>query len=126
MRSALAGIGVNIKLRHGDLPRPQVGTRDALLFYPSVLFGNPIAKFSFKLFFARCQAAAVLVGLQRPVLLSRQNDGVYLPRFFYKHGFALGKGANAAKTVFGFGGGDCMVGSWWRAILAKGVQSVET
>jgi hypothetical protein len=39
-------------------------------------------------------------------LLSRQNDGVYLPRFFYKHGFALGKGANAAKTVFGFGGGD--------------------
>jgi hypothetical protein len=62
VRSALAGIGVNIKLRHGGLPRPQVGTGNALLFYPSVLRGNPVAKFSFKLLLACSQAAAVLIG----------------------------------------------------------------
>ncbi len=46
--SELAVLGVNIKLRHSGLPRPQVGSGDALAFYPAVLRGNPVAKFSFK------------------------------------------------------------------------------
>ena len=46
--SELAVVGVNIQLRHSVLPRPQVGSGDALAFYPAVLRGNPVAEFSFK------------------------------------------------------------------------------
>jgi len=45
------------------------------------------------------QAGGVLVSLQGPVLVDRQNDGVNLPRFFDKHWPLLGLSANAAKSV---------------------------
>ena len=46
--SELAVLGVNIQWRHSALPRPQVGSGNALAFYPAVLRGNPVAKFGFK------------------------------------------------------------------------------
>jgi hypothetical protein len=75
-------------------------------FNERVLSGNPFAELGFKGLFAMLQPSLGLPSLKGLVMLGRQNDGVELACFLYENRFAFGLGAETAKSVLGFGGGD--------------------
>ena len=72
----------------------------------SILDSYPITVLGFERLLARRYACLVLVGLEGLVLLGREDHSVELASLFHEHGFALGLGAEAAKAVLGFCGGD--------------------
>jgi hypothetical protein len=47
-----AGVGVNVVLGHGCLPRPQFFARNTVGFYKRILRGYPAGVFGFKSFFS--------------------------------------------------------------------------
>ncbi len=71
-----------------------------------VLDGDPVTILGFERLLARSSARLVVVGLQRLVLLGREDHGVELAGLFHEDRSALGLGAEAAKAVLGFRGGD--------------------
>jgi len=101
-------------------PWTQVGTRNAVRFDAGVFTGDPVPELGFEPLLAPGAAGLVVVGLQRVVVLRRENHGVELPSLSDEHRFTLGLRRQAAESILGFSGRDAHGGPLKRlAILAN-------